>query len=106
MPKTEKEWKEESLCPDCEGGYRHLTKLSNNKIILTCETCSSVWLNPLKIDWCDASSDIDIESHFNCNDSSILFRSSNWASYQEILDSEWKNFYLNNPLVIKIEDDL
>lgn len=90
------------FCPSCKEGSRFLYRLSdqNNSIILICEECNSVWINPENIGFGYTASDEKLVDMFNVQNSEALFdSSSDWASYDQAVQSRW-NDYINIALFI------
>lgn len=80
------------LCPSCKGGSRYFYTLNNKEVILCCDECSSVWVDPDKLEGSDAVSDKMLRLHFDVEDSEELFKApAAWASKEQVLDSKWKD---------------
>jgi hypothetical protein len=81
------------LCPSCKGGSRYFYTLSNKEVILCCDECSSVWLEPDKLAETDVVSDKYLETYFAIEDSEELFKDpADWASKEQVLaSSKWKD---------------
>nr|QZX43960.1 hypothetical protein MarQu_378 [Marseillevirus sp.]WNL50055.1 hypothetical protein MarDSR_016 [Marseillevirus sp.] len=85
------EFEEKALCPVCEGDYRHFYKLVNDRVILYCEECSSVWLTPEKIGWEDGAT---------CDDIKKNFIGGRWVLQGELdQNNAWR--VLKNPLLFR-----
>jgi len=72
-------------------------------IILICEECNSIWINPQKIAWGDTASDNALANNFNVSDSELLFNDkSGWATEEEVKKSKWDEVAAkNNTLIVK-----
>ncbi|OJW66766.1 MAG: hypothetical protein BGO68_00310 [Candidatus Amoebophilus sp. 36-38] len=66
------------LCPICESGYQYLYTLSNekNSIVLFCDECESVWLDPQDIGWDGVLSNEKLKEKFNVTNTKDLFDES------------------------------
>lgn len=97
---------EQAACPNCKEGSRFLYRVDTDKesnIILICEECNALWIDPKDISWTGATSDKLLKSKFEVSDSEVLFeeKSSGWATAREIETSEWSQLAKNNELLIK-----
>jgi hypothetical protein len=84
------------ICPNCWEGSRSLFRIAdkNRSIVLICDECNSIWINPNEVGWGHTASDNDLKVRFNVKDSEDLFdeNSSGWAALKEVMQSEWKDF--------------
>lgn len=97
---------EQATCPNCKEGSRFLYRVATNQdnnIILICEECNALWVNPEDIGWTGATSDKLLKLKFGVDDSEVLFeeKSSGWATSKEVQASEWNVLAQDNELLIK-----
>lgn len=84
-----------SECVFCQGGYRYPFMMSNGEIILLCEECSSIWLDPRQSGWGQGASDKVLRETYSVDDEEILFEgNSRWLTERDIrtlIDEHRKN---------------
>lgn len=93
---------QEATCPWCEGGYRYFYKLSNGSIILMCEECNCIWIDPKNIDLNNAIGEKKLKEKLNINESEDLFNQelSHWATKTDVQKSKWESVLQRNELLI------
>ena len=84
---------DQDVCPYCQEGFRGLFRLSdkNKSIVLICDECNAIWLEPNKIGWGQTASNNDLKARFKVKDSEELFdkKNSGWATKKEAINSQW-----------------
>ncbi len=100
--KNKQDQQDEATCPWCEGSYRYFYKLSNGYIILICEECNCMWVDPTKMDLSNAIGESKLKEKFTTNGPEELFdgKSSGWATKEEAEKSEWKDVVHKNDLLV------
>ncbi|MHB9147877.1 MAG: hypothetical protein ACYC2U_05695 [Candidatus Amoebophilus sp.] len=92
-PSLEK--RHEVLCPFCKASCRHLYTLTGSKdsIILFCNGCLNIWLDPNDIQWSGViPSEKILEEKFGCDlDSLFEDPKGHWTEKAEAKNSPWKN---------------
>ncbi|AGC02413.1 hypothetical protein H012_gp035 [Acanthamoeba polyphaga moumouvirus] len=95
---------EQAFCPICSSGYRYFYTLAvaNNNVILICDECESVWLEPENIGFEDAVSNETLEEKFKVTNCKTLFDESiaGWSTIKDIKNSHWNIFAKENKLFI------
>lgn len=82
-----------SICPFCEQGARRFYKCSDNKtLVLLCDECDSIWLDPTKTDEQEAifasAPDYKIPG-LQC---ALFGEAADWATESEIHAYGWGGF--------------
>lgn len=89
------------ICPVCQAGCRYFYTLSlpNNNIdvILFCDECECIWINPQYINDQDAVSDDFLIDKYKVTSCRTLFNReiSGWSTNKDIKNSRWDNFIEN-----------
>ncbi|AAV50323.1 hypothetical protein [Acanthamoeba castellanii mimivirus] len=89
------------LCPVCQSGYRYFYTLylpnNNIDVILFCDECECVWIDPEYIDYQDAVSNDFLVDKYKVTSCKILFNKeiSGWSTNKDIKNSRWDNFIEN-----------
>ncbi|AGO84736.1 hypothetical protein psal_cds_750 [Pandoravirus salinus] len=80
-------------CPVCKHDDRAFYVVPNNNIILMCDECTSIWLDPARPRWGQSANDRTLRAHFGVTDVQQLFvePSSGWATRREVCqDRKWR----------------
>ncbi|AGO82824.1 hypothetical protein pdul_cds_674 [Pandoravirus dulcis] len=80
-------------CPVCQYDDRAFYMVPNNNIVLMCNGCTSIWLDPARPGWGEPADDQALCDRFGVSDVDQLFNGTDhWATRREVLqDRKWRD---------------
>ncbi|MHB9148236.1 MAG: hypothetical protein ACYC2U_07685 [Candidatus Amoebophilus sp.] len=92
------------ICPSCKGNYRSFYTLPNEPaptILLLCNGCLKIWLNPKNIELGGISLRKQLEAMFNKEFRQIFKEcKGHWSTKKEVSESEWEEVMHKSPLLL------